>query len=352
MTLGAFGLDFIAGKLKAPSSQTIACVGISAAIFLSLFFPSRKEKFCYPVSMEPVLLELRDLKSMNAAADERLFRLAMDDDNSLVAERHYDATFAKGNPIYNRMVAIQPHMNASAHIVTVDGYEEGLVPTARMKDFLYAFNRNFRQQRPDVTLLTLLGVRPIYTELPIDPSVYTRSKKFSSPVYFENAQWRGAAFWADDVKDIDFARLDGPWWRKEGGPLPEIQREAIALGALPETWSGAPFTTTYPTLNSVSVGSAGTPPRGDAILCVGWYPGWKLRMYKTDVPLEFVSAVHAKLPTTAMVSDSWRLFFRPFSYRLGLFLSALGAGLWCALLCFSAVRRSRLSLRAGSLPAD
>ncbi|MEO8377741.1 MAG: hypothetical protein ABI579_08720, partial [Candidatus Sumerlaeota bacterium] len=338
VTLAAIGMGWIAEKLKTTRSQTLAQAALGAAILISLFVPSRKEKFCYPVSMEVVLLQLRSLKAMHIAPDERLFRLAMGDDDSLVAERHYDATFAKGNPIYNRMVAIQPHMNAAAHIVTIDGYEEGLVPTARMKDFLYSFNRNFRQQRPDVALLTLLGVHPIYTELPIDNVVYTRPKIVTEPIYFENPQWRGAAFSVADVKGVDFARLDGPWWRHEGGPLPEIQREAVPFGELPEI-PAQRYKVEYPTLNSVSVKPTSAATSGDAIVAMGWYPGWRLRATGAEAPLEFISAVHAKLSAAMSTNGEWRLFFEPLSYKIGLFCSALGAAIWCGLWGFSQARR-------------
>ena len=339
ITLGALGLDWITEKFKTPGSRTATRLALGAAIFLSLFVPSRKEKFCYPVSMEPVLLQLRQLRAMDAKPDERLFRLAMGDDDSLVRERHFDATFARGNPIYNRMASIQPHMNVAAHFVTIDGYEEGLVPTARMKDFLYAFNRNFRQQRPDATLLMLLGVRAIYTELPIDELVYTRTKRFSDPIAFDNPNWCGAAFLQDDLKGIDLARLDGPWWRHEGGPLPEIQREAVSFGALSKI-PPRRFDVRYPTVNSITVTPIDPAQSGDALLAMGWYPDWKVG--GRDVA--FASAVHAKLPADAISNGEWRLSFQPRAYRLGLFLTALGAAIWWGLFCFSfAQRRCRLT---------
>ncbi|MCC6545861.1 hypothetical protein IT570_01740 [Candidatus Sumerlaeota bacterium] len=352
VTLAAIGMEWIAGRLKRERGRVFAQLALGAAMLVSLFVPSRREKFCHPVPIGPALLELAQLKRANIAADERLFRLAANDDASLVAERHMDSTFAKGNSIYNRMVAIQPHMNAAAHIVTIDGYEEGLVPTARMKDFLYAFNRNFRQQRPDVALLTLLGVRGIYAELPIDESVYVRSKRFPEPIYLENPRWCGAAFSAEDVRGVDFARLDGPWWRKEGAPLPEIQREAVSFGTL----IGIPrkrYEVTFPTLNSVAVRREDATDKSDAYLAMGWYPGWVSETENQDDPVEFVSAVHAFLPggqdAKYRQNDfaGWRLLFRPVSYRMGLFLSALGAAIWCGLLGFSQARR-RCCLTGGA----
>lgn len=348
VTAGALGFAWLIARLSAGRMRCVAAGAVGAAILAALYIPSRREKFHFPVEMEPTLRLMELAGSKSRSLDERVFRLTISDDNSLIAERHFESTFADGNPIFNRMRSLQPHMNAAAHVPMVDGYEEGLVPTARMKDFLYAFNRNFRRWRPDGQLLMLLGVRHVYTEPEIDADEFPRvSSGLLSVRVHENPRWRGAAFWADDVKGIDFTRLDGPWWRG-GQPLPEIQGEAVEYGRMSAEPEAAHrlLRTSLPTLNSIIVGSTGESGGGDALLALGWYPGWMLLDGEGARPVRFVSAVHASLPADAMIakggagmSRGWRLAFRPFSYELGLFLTALGVGLWMFVLQYAAIRR-------------
>jgi hypothetical protein len=83
-------------------------------------------------------------------------------------------------------------------------------------------------------------------------------------------------------------------------------------------------------VNRIDVGfAANLPANPEAIMSLGWFPGWViLREDGRDQQLEFLSAVHAALPADAMssmdVNGGWRLAYRPFSFRAGLFLTALG----------------------------
>ena len=349
VTAAALGFAWLLGKLPATGSRQVLSGAVGAAILLSLYMPSRKEKFHYPVSMEPVFGLQHATKLSVKPLNERVFRLTISDDASLIAERHMDTTFARGNPIVNRLLTLQPHMNAPAHVAMVDGYEEGLVPTARMKDFLYALNRNMRQRVPDQQLLTLLGVKYIYTEPEVDQTVYPPiGFGFITISAHENPAWQGAALWASETAGIDFSRLDGPWWQG-GEPLPDRSHEPVQFGQLRliPTADRVPLNTIPESLNGIVVGyQAMETLHGDAVLALGWYPGWELLTRDGDEPVTFVSAVHARLPSAASVQyptkgalRGWKLAFRPFSYRLGLFLSALGVALWAGLLRFSIARR-------------
>ncbi len=348
VTAAALGFAWLLGMLPATGSRRVLSGAVGAAILLSLYIPSRKEKFHYPVSMEPVLLLLKQVRSEARTLDNRVFRLTMSDDASLIAERHRDTTFSGGNPILRRMMSLQPHMNAAAHIPMVDGYEEGLVPTARMKDFLYAFNRNFRQFTPDKRLLSLLGVRYVYTELPVDEAAYPATRSDVGVAVHENPAATGAVTRAEAARDIDMARLDGPWWQG-GDPLPEIQREAVVYTrATPGGVANRAARTSLPSLNAIDVlipAEAKENP-GDGYVALGWYPGWTILGAEQSAGAEFPSAVLASLPADLLRNGmgpdqvrGWKLAFRPYSYRLGLFLSALGVGLWAGLLRFSIARR-------------
>jgi len=350
--LGGIGFDALLRQQALAKSRTVVGVAIAAAILAALYIPSRREKFHYPASMtEVAALAHHDLGQSRRSLDGHIYRLTVGDDGRLVAERHLESTFAGGNPILNRYLGLQPHMNVIPGLPNVDGYEEGLVPTARFKDFLYEFNRNLRQFRPDPTLLNLLDVREILSEgIPVDPELY-RPDGHTEGGWLRhlNSSARGAAFWRDRTAGVDLARLDGPFWRG-GQPHPEINRTAIDLGTLTD-WSAPDLlmTTHLPTLNSVEVRISHqpipvVPSSNEALLVLGWYPGWRFAegaaIRNGSPPVEWANAIHARLPMDALTMQelsagdhqaSWLLEFRPFSYRLGLYLSMVGIALWAAL---------------------
>lgn len=337
VTLAALGYTWLLSHTPR-ERRTLVAVAIGAALLLALYLPSRKEKFHHPVDIRPSL-QFRDLAGRDGdTLDQRLFRLTMADDGRLVAERHRETTFAHGNPVLERMIALQPHMNILQGVSIVDGYEEGLAPTARYKDFVYEFNRNLRQFRPDPLFLSLLGVSHVYTDLPIDSESYPLDRDLSieGRAIHSNPMARGAAFWKGAVDGIDFARLDGPFWRG-GEPNPEIQREAVSYGDAPNWNAGdewTPLTTRIETPNRVIVRVEGNElPEGDALLSLGWFPGWEVN----GEPLEWISAVHARLPAELVAPlpdgvQGWIVQYKPFSWRAGLFLTALGMILWGGML--------------------
>lgn len=344
VTLAAFGLRWLLDAMPAGPLRKAAPVLIGAAVLVALYLPSRKEKFHHPASVA-VPVELMDGARRERTLDRRHYRLTQHDDARLVAERHREATFGSGNPITARWAALQPHMNAPQGIPLVDGYEEGLVPTARFKDFLHAFNRNFRDFQPDGEFLSLLGVRYIAGELPVDPGLFPPAAPWLDVTpRHRNPGWRGAAYPRAWAAGAELASVDGPFWQG-GDPLPGYQGERVPWGTL-EEWpdKGPVLRTELPSLNRVRVGPAegAEPLAGDALLALGWYPGWVAASGGgTPEEVEFLSAVHALLPAEAMAGPGqWELAFRPPSHRVGLFLSALGVMLW-ALGASATRRRSR-----------
>jgi hypothetical protein len=348
LTLAAIGWAALDTRLAARRPRWLA-PAVAALVLLALYIPARREKFHYPASIDELLPLVHEAATHSVPAlDQRVFRLTLGDDERLVRERHRETTFADGNPLYIRLLSHQPHMNVPLRVPLVDGYEEGLAPTARHKDFLYEFNRNFRQFRPDAQLLALLGVAHVYTDLPVDPVALPRAGLGLAPGWMmhRNPLHRGAAFWRAAADGIDLARLDGPFWRG-GEPHPQINTVAIDYGTALRWTSvldAAPrLRTTAPRANEVVVESSGPPP-GDALLAMAWYPGWTVG--PDQRPVEFANAVHAILPAgaaepTATGGARWHLRFRPQSYSLGLVLSGLGVAV-LAMLAAMAWRRSPL----------
>ena len=98
--------------------------------------------------------------------------------------------------------------------------------------------------------------------------------------------------------------------------------------------------------NQVAIVSDGPVP-GNAILAMGWAPGW----VGSTGPIEWLGAVHARVPAEEF-DDTGRavLRYEPRSFRHGLFLTVLGVGLLLA-LGVAATTRRRASDVAGP-PVD
>src|SRR5690606_1765354 len=82
-----------------------------------------------------------------------------------------DNYFARGPGAHSlRASQFTPNNNTAAGVELTHGYGESLQPTLRYRDFLYTFNRNFYQARPDVDLLRMMGVEWVLTDIeaPLD----------------------------------------------------------------------------------------------------------------------------------------------------------------------------------------
>lgn len=330
--LAAIATQGLAARLEPHQSRRMFTFLAVTVALLSLYIPSRKEKFRHPVDVRAVAEIVA-----STPKDETLrrhIRLTLNDDGNLIAERHFADTFIDGNPIERRFIGLQPNMNMMMGEANVDGYEEGLVPTARFKDFLYHFNRNFRRFRPDPVLLSLLGVHAIRAELPVDESTYPAVERLGPWTLYRHDDGSAAAFWPDRFRGVDYTLLDGPFWRG-GEPLPEISRTAASYGdAATAGDRSALIPVRVPSPNRIVIDPTpiADPAADHAILALGWFPGWVFQ--PSGAPVEFLNAVHARLPLSESAVPegalfesphaAWRLEYRPFAYRLGLFLTGLG----------------------------
>lgn len=312
------------------SSQVVMMVGggLVVALWLGLAGPSRGEKFQQPKDTAPLLIELandatlRDGDSM----DDRLFRLTLGDLDLIVSERQQSTEQAQalalgGDGVWARWRRWQENNNAVVRVPTVQGYEEGLSPTVRTKDFLFEINRHLRAFEPDTTMLTLLGVARVFSDLPVDDAllpINTRESQPQRPIR-DVPTARGAAFWAAAAEGINFDALRGPFERGDA-PLGRGRDARIDYGTAPrwnDPWPRLTTDVTNP--NEVIVRSEGAVV-GDALVAMGYAPGWRV----DEAELAWVSAVHARVPASAFREGAARLRYEPASYRLGLWLSALG----------------------------
>lgn len=357
VTLGALGwlgfVEWFASRKVSPALRRIAPVALLASVFLALYVPSLQEKFRFPVPSQPLVLETLDQKRPNNPnLDTRVFRLQMMDDQFVAKnERELGPSISQGNPLLRRWFRQQPNMQIVPEFGMEDGYEEGLAPTLRTKDFLLHFNRNMRWYQPDALFLSLIGIRYIWIDpdqpgLRYDEAMYPAAPEFS-PGGIElrrNPMWVGAAFWRDAAKGVDFSAFDGPVRTQGERFLNQRNVTAVAYGEAPDWTRPWPkLETRVPSPNSLVIDINSTTPIGDAIVTLGQYPGWYIAGDQwRRWPLEWISAVHGVVPEDHLYDRRVRLVYEPPTYRVGLYFSAIGAAL-AAFIALMQPRARRVS---------
>ncbi|MBI5155010.1 hypothetical protein HZA57_07215 [Candidatus Poribacteria bacterium] len=329
-----------------------ASVALMAIVFSSLYLPSRGEKFRFPKPYRAMAEAAREdaLLRTGPSMDDRIFRLTVLSSPLVVSERELQSEaeleeqFSRDalrmgrewsdefNGLYLRWMMLFENDNVVAQVPSIEGYGEGLSPTVRTEDFLRAFNRHLRQKHPDEQFLALLGVGHIQVyDLPVDEQAFpldgTQSRH---PRYLAAVPaHRGAMFWAAQAEGIDFASLDSPFLAgKHDAPMREYGSTLYEYGKA-EKWNGdwPRIHTDVLNPNRIVAESDGPPP-GDAILSMSAYPGWEIE----GRPLEWLGAVHARIPKSAFHGNAVTMEYKPLSYRAGLFASAFGLAIWFALL--------------------
>lgn len=342
VTLGAFGwrslAEWLAAREMSPLLRRIAPAAFLASIVLALYVPSLQEKFRFPVPSQPLLHEIASAPPKGEPnLDTRVFRLQMLDDQFVAKnERELSASISQGNPLLRRWFRQQPNMNIVSRFGMEDGYEEGLSPTLRTKDFLLYFNRNMRWYRPDPLFLSLIGIRYLWVDaddpnLLYDKELYPIAPEFS-PGGLElrrNPMWVGSAFWRDAARGVDFSLFDGPVRTRGKRFQNRRTTEAIQYGDAPDWTRPWPRLETHvPTPNSIVVDLGSTMPISDIIVTLGAYPGWYITGDQwRRWPVEWISAVHAVVPQDHLYDRRVRLVYEPPTYRVGLYLSAIGAAI-------------------------
>lgn len=317
--LSALCLDFflsMAGKKAIPISLFTFVL-----VFFSVYIPARNDKFHYPSDLQPLLSTWQNEDFQKRTIDNRLYRLTLSDDSRLAAERTLETSEVKGIGLLQRYLVWHPHHNILRKRAILDGYEEGLLPTLRYHDFLWEFNRNLRSGRPDKNLLKLMGVSTIYTDLAIDQSAFPLDRQLAIAPggIYTTEVFAPAAFTPANASSINFQRLDGPWYRS-GTARESFNRESVSFISEEEIeWVSTGVTDI---INNNTIRIESQSPNPPAYLAMGHFPGW---VSESGDPIQWANAIHAELPH---FEDSITLQFKPFSYRLGLYLSAIGLTVW------------------------
>lgn len=119
---------------------------------------------------------------------------------------YYDADHTMNNSpegVRERLLRLQPEAQMMTGLPAVFGYEQALLPTRAMTAMKLYYHRNFWRSDPDAELLALLGARwmmsdrdlrvsgPSWRPLPLRGESALGGQPME---FFENLQWRGAAF--------------------------------------------------------------------------------------------------------------------------------------------------------------
>jgi hypothetical protein len=260
------------------------------------------------------------------------------------------------------MVRLQPNANLITSVRTsvLDGYEEALLPTRSYANFLRRFNRNLRYETLDAPLLALLRSSVVLTEYPVDKMgaswtrvveqpdrdrVYTVLRsQYVTPWIVDERMLLKRAGTTQGLDALGRAAIESPIPVSADFEPPSRVWRAHPFSALqPDDFSAATQAAGIQVVRQraggldLQVASRGEPSR--LLLLVPSYPGWYLQMqHHRDrvlyTPLRAAGPLAMRFDVPALDHDAHaRVSFRPFSFRLGMYLSllAISAALFCKL---------------------
>ncbi len=286
----------------------------------------------------------------------RLFRLIGRDDPDYLMDSTPEA-------VRNRWVRLQPNLGMTVGVADIEGYEEGLLPPLRYFDFLNFFNRNLRNPDPDAVLLGLMNVRYLYCDAgqPIRSAVWRAAGDVVEPAtgrcyrLYENPLWLPRVVWADQLpSEIDLARLRGEFSRSACLSERMNTVQDYGLGVPPRLASGMPEAAV---LRAALPIRAIEPNRilvenpsgrgGRLLIAQNAFPGWIVAIGGRAIPLVPATdfSAMAEIPAGA---EEFAILYRPFSFRIGAYLSGIALTVWIGLLLLS-IRRVR-RFGSGSSP--
>lgn len=302
-----------------------------ALVLPLLIAGSWREKFRHPVPVANFREAARALEGAWGphawrCLDRRMFRLTVRDDEFLIERERTLATRAPHrDPLTDRLLRYQPGMPLAIGVSTVDGYEEGLLPPLLTRAFLARFNRNLRSGAPERGLLALMGVREVWSDLPVDPTLLPQLT-ISGPLreLRTNPLAHGIAYWEADTAGVDWSALNVTMEDVRAGRGLD-GREPYRWGTL-ERWPLAPtnpIETTVASRTTLRV-TPRLPAPGAAIIAMGRDDGWHWRAADgSEHPLEWITPIHARVPVEAFAGGPATLVFRPRGLVLGGVMSAV-----------------------------
>lgn len=243
----------------------------------------------------------------------------------------------RGDAVFQRRFRMQPNMNAPHGIAVLDGYEEGLLPPRHFANFLRRYNRNLRSDRPDAVLLALMGSNRVFTEYPIT-DMGPGWRRTPETLYFFGTTYR---IWQSEMPSALFldasplapaiAASDSPdsTWRPVGGITRPVREQTRTVAARhPADWvtsatlhaAARHGVSAVPTgMNRIECMAAADSPRR-LLFLQSWYPGWKVVAESV-----VVSTPDQVAPIFSVInrpeSPAFRMEYRPYSFRIGGFLS-------------------------------
>ncbi|MCX7716798.1 MAG: hypothetical protein N2111_00120 [Candidatus Sumerlaeaceae bacterium] len=277
----------------------------------------------------------------------RVHRFMADDSNYYLDNRP--------SAVARRMVRLQPNANliTSVRMSVLDGYEEALLPTRSYANFLRRFNRNLRYETLDAPLLALLRTSMVLTEYPVDKmgALWTRAveRPDRDRVYTLLRSPFVTPWIVDERVLLERAGttqgLDALGRTSAGAPVPA----SADFEPTGRVWIAHPFSALEPGDFSAAAQAAGiqvvrqrtcgldlqVASRGEPsrlLLLLPSYPGWNFEMrhhrdHVVSEPLRAAGPVAMRFDVPALAHEAHaRLSFRPFSFRLGMYLSLLASG--------------------------
>jgi hypothetical protein len=271
------------------------------------------------------------------AGTGRIHRFMRDDSNYYLDDRP--------TAVRERILRKQPGFPMLHGIATTDGYEEGLLPTLAYANFLRRWNRNLRQEKPDPLLLGVLGAEHLLTDYPLpshiglefgpmSPLSVGRDLRTYAVLSGQGSEPALASFFpATQTAALQQAleTLSGPQQTdSHGRPLRvNTGRNPLAL-KFPE---GQPVPLSWQPNRMTLEWSA--PTTGTLVIRSQGYPGWQrengptLPVRRFAAPIMTTDVTPEGPPAHAPVIMTF--VFRPYSFRVGLFLG-LVSGFTCMVL--------------------
>lgn len=328
--LAALGLDAALRRLGGGGCAVRRRGGLVAAALLltlgDLWATSRRDYIRQPAEAAGAQAASPALGPM-VAGGGRVFRLQRDDGNYYIDPRPLAMT--------RRLERLQPNLGALWGISDIEGYTEGLLPTARWRTLLGALHRNLHQAQPDARALALLGVRWVLNESSIWPITPDPLRPVLTFGYDEEGQRREFTLFENPLAlppVVPRRVLEGlvtpgileSLWRL---PAPMTLGDPIALARQSAPW---PEPDSLPRLplhwETVNVARIDNPAgfAGEAVVVQGAHPGWIVEdgagNRETLQPLGAAWSAFEIEEGVAVI----RLRFEPVSFSAGFRLSLAG----------------------------